>query len=689
MRRVLFPSAFSLSLILAAAVGAQDFPAGIEGEIYFCPRIDLAEGGLALDLDGELDEEAWSRAAWHGWTNPSDQARGDPFAGISPEEDLEFEWAALADEEFLYVAWRITDDIKQNEEQSLCDVWRDDSVEVYIDAENDGPECLEPGDAQCYGTDDAQITVGLENDGFGDPELLVFGGVAGGRNCDFAGSHPEVAQGVVQSVTDEDEMYVGWQAEIAIALTTEGNNDDGTPAWAIEPDHCQTIGFNIHGQDDDDGGDRDHKLMWSKKEVTESAWRNPGAFGKLVFIDPTVPVEEGCEITPAVESLTCERNEDGSVSLTWVNPDGANTARPITISVDGEDVATVDGTSESAELTSEQVPLDNTDHEIVVTNSGRQPTKCILVEAPFDECGGIRMWNILGAFTQEGGAAPPVEEIQRDYLTDGEIGELDFEWAPGASIETDFSGAAASIGLDSGNPVLRRNPGGVPTVFTWEGVGSTVDFQSGAAFGRDINNVMNYAQIYVFAEESVEAFLAISSDDSVQVFLNGEEIWVNSIGRPAGSSCSPDDTPFDPVIFEEGENSLMVKVFEGGGGHAFSVAIQDDLLQPFTEGLFLSFSPAGPVGTQFIRGDSTQDGELNITDAVKILGVLFLGDRAPPCQEAMDVNDDGELNITDGIGVLGFLFLGQAAPGQPFPECGLDPEGSRDLGCESHPPCGG
>ncbi len=91
----------------------------------------------------------------------------------------------------------------------------------------------------------------------------------------------------------------------------------------------------------------------------------------------------------------------------------------------------------------------------------------------------------------------------------------------------------------------------------------------------------------------------------------------------------------------------------------------------------------------FLRGDSTQDGDLNITDAVKIFGVLFLGDPAPTCQEAMDVNDDGEVNITDGIRVLGFLFLGQAPPASPGHEtCGPDhPDSPADLGCESHPPC--
>ncbi len=96
----------------------------------------------------------------------------------------------------------------------------------------------------------------------------------------------------------------------------------------------------------------------------------------------------------------------------------------------------------------------------------------------------------------------------------------------------------------------------------------------------------------------------------------------------------------------------------------------------------------GPVGTTFIRGDVTADGDLNITDAVRGLGIQFLGDQpVVDCLEIQDVNDDGVVNITDPIASLGFQFLGGPAPSAPFPTCGPDPEGSADSGCASFPPC--
>ena len=79
-------------------------------------------------------------------------------------------------------------------------------------------------------------------------------------------------------------------------------------------------------------------------------------------------------------------------------------------------------------------------------------------------------------------------------------------------------------------------------------------------------------------------------------------------------------------------------------------------------------------GPGFRRGDTSGDSVLNLTDAVRLLGHLFLGDLEPVCPDAADADDDGVLNITDGIRILGYLFLGGAEPPAPGPSsCGVDP----------------
>ncbi len=98
--------------------------------------------------------------------------------------------------------------------------------------------------------------------------------------------------------------------------------------------------------------------------------------------------------------------------------------------------------------------------------------------------------------------------------------------------------------------------------------------------------------------------------------------------------------------------------------------------------------PACPVGTPMHRGDADDNGVLQLTDAIRILGFLFLGGTPPTCLDAGDADDNGVLQLTDAIRVLGFLFLGGAPPAPPGPPsdpCGVDAGG--ELGCASYTKC--
>jgi hypothetical protein len=75
----------------------------------------------------------------------------------------------------------------------------------------------------------------------------------------------------------------------------------------------------------------------------------------------------------------------------------------------------------------------------------------------------------------------------------------------------------------------------------------------------------------------------------------------------------------------------------------------------------------------FRRGDSNRDGEVDLSDAVSVLGFLFLGATPPGCEDAADANDDGRIDITDPISTLGSLYLGNGPLPDPFGERGQDP----------------
>ncbi len=70
-----------------------------------------------------------------------------------------------------------------------------------------------------------------------------------------------------------------------------------------------------------------------------------------------------------------------------------------------------------------------------------------------------------------------------------------------------------------------------------------------------------------------------------------------------------------------------------------------------------------PITPQMVvRGDSNDDGMVNIADAVHTLGVLFTG-TPMECIHASNVNDDPSFDIADTVYLLYWLFV----PGSPPP----------------------
>ena len=76
----------------------------------------------------------------------------------------------------------------------------------------------------------------------------------------------------------------------------------------------------------------------------------------------------------------------------------------------------------------------------------------------------------------------------------------------------------------------------------------------------------------------------------------------------------------------------------------------------------------------FRRGDTNDDGAVNIGDPIFLLQKLFSGVPSV-CEAAEDANGDNQINIADPIRILGFLFAGSPPPPEPFFQCGFDPFG--------------
>lgn len=89
----------------------------------------------------------------------------------------------------------------------------------------------------------------------------------------------------------------------------------------------------------------------------------------------------------------------------------------------------------------------------------------------------------------------------------------------------------------------------------------------------------------------------------------------------------------------------------------------------------------------FIRGDTNADGTVMLTDAIRILNYLFVGNVVLDCMDAADVDDSGFVDIGDATRLLNYLYLGTVAPPpSPFGACGDDPTPD-SLRCGSFAAC--
>ena len=187
-----------------------------------------------------------------------------------------------------------------------------------------------------------------------------------------------------------------------------------------------------------------------------------------------------------------------------------------------------------------------------------------------------RDWLVLGPYVRDvGGANPGVAEMRRDYLTDGGlVTENNFVPAIGAVANTNYVSAASSNLLDRpGNGYPN------PTVKLWRDADDTIDINGASQVyppptGQNNNNTMVYAWCYARNKTGapLSCYLAVGSDDSIQVKINGVEAGIANVNRVYGASNTVQDVW--PVTLAPGNSLVMVKVFNGSSEFGFRLRFQ-------------------------------------------------------------------------------------------------------------------
>ncbi|MDA7613677.1 hypothetical protein N8586_00950 [Verrucomicrobiales bacterium] len=182
----------------------------------------------------------------------------NPFTGVfrvgddQPEaDDVSFDWRVTHNEDSIYVAVRVTDDVVFSDtataESEDEQTWNDDSVEIFFDS----------NESNLSGRDQEEMFDGQ----------FVF--TPNGAWRDNEANNPTYGpEGDWWAQTTTAEDGKSWDVEFLIKKSAlVGGDREDVP-----------MGFNVNINDDDDGGNRETQLNWDGNPHTESS------YGELILL---------------------------------------------------------------------------------------------------------------------------------------------------------------------------------------------------------------------------------------------------------------------------------------------------------------------------------------------------------------------------------------------------------------------
>lgn len=131
----------------------------------------------------------------------------------------------------------------------------------------------------------------------------------------------------------------------------------------------------------------------------------------------------------------------------------------------------------------------------------------------------------------------------------------------------------------------------------------------------------------------------------------GERVQIATLYVNISETAQAEEIPFR---FEDAAHYMQwvgIRHSRGLGADQLPIITEVTPIQVQAEALALQLRATAP-------GDTNLDYAVDLSDAIAILGHLFLGQDALLCPPAADVNDDGRVNLSDPIDLLGQLFTG-------------------------------
>ena len=180
----------------------------------------------------------------------------------------------------------------------------------------------------------------------------------------------------------------------------------------------------------------------------------------------------------------------------------------------------------------------------------------------------------------------------------------------------------------------------------------------------DVNDHSSYALITLESASDQDGVdMRVGSDDSVKVWLNGEEVHNNPVNRGAG-----DFQDTFQVDIKQGDNLLLVKVSERGGGWSMFVGVDADvtaIFKPATPGVagkitgpwlwMIAATEAGQGGANSTDIDSLAEASGGaVTEDMVATNGASAGDKVGDLEWTVgEISETGGNNVNDLVNEIG------------------------------------
>jgi hypothetical protein len=236
---------------------------------------------------------------------------------------------------------------------------------------------------------------------------------------------------------------------------------------------------------------------------------------------------------------------------------------------------------------------------------------------------------------------------------------------------------------------LEHDPAAVAFDNEGNGYGDDLSFSDGvcqwSCAGETLGPDQYYAQVVddggkrylhvgaVFDDDDLdgcEKSLGDIADDSLLLKVRFQVLDFPPPGDPLNNTTD--------FAFRTGEYlPYYAKLAGGGVPEEAQVTAPEDLLDLEVGGGPL-FVRGNANGSSVTVGDPT--ASVDLSDGVYLLQAIFQDGPEPPCLEAADASDDGRLNLLDAVFILQWRFGGSRDLAEPFRAVGPDCDGD-GLGC--------